>query len=231
MPTFDTIITPNLGPGWLNHLAPELEKPYLVQLMAFLVEENKQFIIYPPKEFVFNAFNSTDFGSIKVVILGQDPYHGFGQAHGLCFSVQNGVRVPPSLANIYKELETDCGTSTVAHGNLSEWAQQGVFLLNTTLTVREGQPSSHAGKGWEQFTDACIMGISQQLTNVVFMLWGKHAQDKTRLIDVTKHLILQAPHPSPFSAHKGFLGCKHFSTANQYLSQHGITPIQWQLSE
>jgi uracil-DNA glycosylase len=216
--------------SWKSVLEKEFEQPYFIKMVDFLRSEkaaNK--IIYPPGSEIFNAYNTTPFDKVKVVLLGQDPYHGAGQAHGLCFSVSEGIRPPPSLINIYKELQADVGVTTPAHGNLSAWGSQGVFLLNASLTVRAAEPMSHAKIGWEQFTDASIKIISHFKTNIVFLLWGKFAQEKHRLIDDTKHLVLKAAHPSPFSAHNGFLGCKHFSATNEYLVQHNIAPIQWAL--
>lgn len=218
--------------SWKNALKEEFGKPYLPALFDFIKAEKAQGkTIYPPGSLIFNAFNSTAFEQVKVVILGQDPYHGQGQAHGLCFSVQYGVKPPPSLVNIYKELETDLGCKPPNHGNLQDWANQGVFLLNAILTVQANQAASHQNKGWENFTDAAIEALSEKRSNLVFMLWGKFAMQKAEKIDHTKHLILQAPHPSPFSAHTGFLGCKHFSKANEYLIRNGVEPISWQLKD
>src|SRR5690606_10985684 len=186
-------------------------------------------VMYPPGPLIFNAFNHTPFERVKVVILGQDPYHGAGQAHGLSFSVQRGVRVPPSLQNMYKELHDDVGFVIPAHGNLEHWAKQGVFLLNTSLTVRAGAPASHQGKGWEEFTTAAVRALSEQREGLVFMLWGRHALAKRPLLDETRHLVLGAPHPSPFSAHSGIFGCRHFSRANAYLEARGQPPGDWHL--
>ena len=221
----------DLDQSWLQVLKPEFDKAYMKSLKAFLVEEKENGQqIYPKGTDIFNALNHTPFDKVKVVILGQDPYHGAGQAHGLSFSVQKGVAVPPSLKNIYKELETDIeGFVTPAHGNLTSWAYQGVLLLNATLTVRAQQPGSHQGKGWEIFTDKIIAELSAGRTGIVFLLWGKYAQNKSALIDASKHTILMAPHPSPFSAHTGFLGCRHFSKANQKLTEQGLQPINWQI--
>jgi len=221
----------DLDQSWLQVLKPEFDKAYMKSLKAFLVEEKENGQqIYPKGTDIFNALNHTPFDKVKVVILGQDPYHGAGQAHGLSFSVQKGVAVPPSLKNIYKELETDIeGFVTPAHGNLTSWADQGVLLLNATLTVRAQQPGSHQGKGWEIFTDKIIAELSAGRTGIVFLLWGKYAQNKSALIDASKHTILMAPHPSPFSAHTGFLGCRHFSKANQKLTEQGLQPINWQI--
>jgi len=217
-----------IEPSWREALTEEFGKPYFKELDAAVREAYRgSEPIYPPVPLIFNAFSLCPFDAVKVVILGQDPYHGRGQAHGLCFSVQDDVRIPPSLQNIYKELESDLGVSPHSSGNLTHWAQQGVLLLNTTLTVREGIPNSHQGVGWETFTDAIIQKISDEKEHVVFLLWGKYAQKKGAHIDTTKHLVLTAPHPSPFSAHTGFLGCRHFSKTNTYLEKHGKTPIAW----
>ena len=186
-----------------------------------------QAIIYPPGAQIFNALNSTPFDKVRVVILGQDPYHGPGQAHGLCFSVQPGVRVPPSLSNIYREIESDLGISAPGHGCLQSWASQGVLLLNSVLTVERGQAASHQGKGWETFTDSVVQLLSDKRKGLVFMLWGSYAMKKGEVIDRRKHLVLKAPHPSPLSAHRGFLGCRHFSAANEYLQQNQQLPIDW----
>ena len=216
--------------SWKEILNEEFDKPYFQHIPLHLKTEKSQGkTIYPPGSFIFNAFNTTPFDKIKVVIIGQDPYHGTGQAHGLCFSVQNGVPPPPSLINIFKELKEDIGMAIPYHGNLTKWAEQGVFLLNASLTVRAGEPMSHSKIGWAQFTDAVIKTISEQKDHVVFLLWGKFAQDKKVLIDETKHLILRAAHPSPLSAHSGFFGCKHFSKANEYLMSKGIDPVDWSL--
>ncbi len=216
--------------SWKNLLKDEFSKPYFEQIVLHLkTERAQQKTIYPPGALIFNAFNTTPVDQVKVVILGQDPYHGPGQAHGLCFSVQNGVPPPPSLVNIFKELKEDIGITIPRHGNLTHWAQQGVFLLNASLTVRAGEPMSHAKIGWATFTDTVIQRISQERPHLVFMLWGKFAQEKAVLIDQDKHLILKAAHPSPLSAHNGFLGCRHFSKANAWLVSQGIDPVDWQL--
>lgn len=216
--------------SWKEILNEEFAKPYFQQIPLHLKTEKSQGkIIYPPGSFIFNAFNTTPFDRIKVVIIGQDPYHGPKQAHGLCFSVQNGVPPPPSLNNIFKELHEDIGMKIPNHGNLTKWAEQGVFLLNASLTVRAGEPMSHSKIGWAQFTDTVIKTISAQKEHVVFLLWGKFAQDKRMLIDEAKHLVLKAAHPSPLSAYAGFFGCKHFSKANQYLMSKGIDPVDWSL--
>lgn len=216
--------------SWKEQLKTEFEKPYFQQAALHIKTEKQQGkVIYPPGQYIFNAFNTTPFSNVKVVILGQDPYHGPGQAHGLCFSVQNGVPPPPSLVNIFKELRDDIGINIPQHGNLTHWAEQGVFLLNASLTVRAGEPMSHARIGWAEFTDAVIRKISDKKDHVVFLLWGKFAQEKKLLIDEKKHCILKAAHPSPLSAHNGFLGCKHFSKANAWLISKGIDPVDWAL--
>ncbi|XXG87279.1 hypothetical protein AAC387_Pa11g2002 [Persea americana] len=215
---------------WLEVLPGELQKPFAKILCQFVEREARGSApIYPPPFFVFNALNSTPFERVKVVILGQDPYHGPGQAMGLAFSVPEGIKVPSSLVNIFKELQQDLGCSIPSHGNLLRWAVQGVLLLNTVLTVRSPQANSHAKKGWELFTDAVIRTISQKKSGVVFLLWGNSAQEKSRLIDEAKHHILRAAHPSGLSAHTGFFGCRHFSQTNQILEGMGISPIDWQL--
>lgn len=220
----------DLEESWLKLLAGEMEKPYFKALKAFLLEEKRKHIVYPPGNKIFNAFNCTPFNSVKVVILGQDPYHGAGQAHGLCFSVQEGIKPPPSLINIYKEIQADTGLTMPVHkGNLEPWAKQGVLLLNATLTVRANEAGSHQGKGWETFTDHIIQLLSAQQKELVFILWGRFAQNKEVLINTQNHLVLKAAHPSPFSAYNGFFGCKHFSKTNDYLQQKGKEPINWQL--
>jgi uracil-DNA glycosylase len=220
-----------LEKSWLEALEGEFEKDYMVKLKAFLLEEKQRgATVYPKGSDIFNALNHTPFDQVKIVILGQDPYHGQGQAHGLSFSVQKGVGVPPSLKNIYKELVDDFpGYVMPNHGELTKWADQGVLLLNATLTVRAHEANSHQGKGWEIFTDRIITELSAKREGIVFLLWGKYAQNKSALIDGSKHIILLAPHPSPFSAHTGFLGCKHFSKANEILAKEGKTPIDWQI--
>ncbi len=218
-----------IEPGWKKILREEFDKPYFENIVQHLkVEKSQGKIIYPPGSLIFNAFNTTPFDKVKVVILGQDPYHGPNQAHGLCFSVQDGVPPPPSLINIFKELHEDIGLKIPASGNLTKWAQQGVFLLNASLTVRAGDPMSHAKIGWALFTDEVIRKISALREHVVFLLWGKFAQEKRTLIDASRHLILRAAHPSPLSV-SGFLGCRHFSAANEYLVKNGIDPIDWTL--
>jgi uracil-DNA glycosylase len=216
--------------SWKEVLKDEFSKPYFQQIPLHIKTEKSQGkIIYPPGSLLFNAFNTTPFDKVKVVILGQDPYHGQGQAHGLCFSVQNGVPPPPSLLNIFKELQDDIGVEIPNHGNLTHWAQQGVFLLNASLSVRAGEPMSHSKIGWAEFTDNVIKKISALKKNVVFILWGKFAQEKRVLIDESKHCILRSVHPSPLSAYGGFFGCKHFSKTNEYLTSKGIDPIDWSL--
>ena len=214
--------------SWYEVLRPQFEAPYFAQLKEFLVAERQQHTCYPPGSKIFNAFDSTPFDKVKVVILGQDPYHEPGQAMGLCFSVPQGIQVPPSLVNIIKEINDDLGTQIpVACGDLSGWADQGVLLLNATLTVRAHQAGSHQKHGWETFTDAAIQALSQQRTGLVFLLWGSYAIAKKSLIDTTKHCVLTAPHPSPLSAYRGFFGCHHFSQANSYLVAQGQQPIDW----
>lgn len=223
------MISPNIHPSWLEVLKPEFEKPYFTQLKDFLVKEKQQFKIYPPGSKLFAAFDYTPFDAIKVVILGQDPYHGPGQANGLCFSVSTGIKPPPSLVNIFKELQTDVGCPLPTTGNLEPWAKQGVFLLNATLTVRENTPGSHQKKGWETFTDAVIKTISDKKENIVFLLWGNYARAKAELINSEKHLVLTAAHPSPL-ARGAFFGSKHFSKTNDYLLSKNSTSIDWQIS-
>jgi len=219
-----------LPKSWQKHLRGELESAYMHELFAFLDERQalgKR--IYPQRHDWFTAFQHTPFESVKVVILGQDPYHGPGQAHGLCFSVLEGQKIPPSLRNIYKELVSDVGVQAPEHGCLSAWAHEGVLLLNTTMTVEEKKPGSHQGRGWEQFTDVVIRALSQQREGLVFMLWGNFAQSKAALIDADSHLLLKTTHPSPFSAHRGFIGCRHFSAANAYLNANDHRPVNWSL--
>ncbi len=215
---------------WKEVLKSEFNKPYFLQIVNFLrTEKMAGKIIYPPGQLMFNAFNTTPFDEVKVVLLGQDPYHGAGQAHGLCFSVQTGVKPPPSLVNIYKELNSDIGMNIPSHGNLTKWAEQGVLMLNASLTVRAEEPMSHSKIGWAEFTDSVIKKVSDQREHIVFILWGKFAQEKQVLVDETKHLVLKAAHPSPFSANNGFFGCRHFSKTNEYLMQNGIDPVDWSL--
>ncbi len=217
----------NIEQGWKHQLQQEFEKPYFEQLTHFVRGEYAQHTIYPPAKDLFRAFDSCPFDNVKVVILGQDPYHEPCQAHGLCFSVNEGVRFPPSLQNIFKEIASDIGTPAPTSGNLLRWAEQGVLLLNATLTVRAHEAGSHQRKGWETFTDAVIRSIADNNEHVVFILWGAYAQRKGAFIDRAKHLVLQSPHPSPLSAHRGFFGNKHFSSANSYLETHGKTAIVW----
>ncbi|WP_297812463.1 uracil-DNA glycosylase [uncultured Methylophaga sp.] len=220
------------APSWQRALDAEFAAPYMQDLKQFLrAEKDKQKVIYPHSSNWFHALETTPLDQVKVVILGQDPYHQPGQAHGLCFSVKPGVKTPPSLVNIYKELESDLGVKPVSHGYLESWAKQGVLLLNAVLTVEDSKANAHQGKGWEQFTDQVISTVNEQCENVVFMLWGSYAQRKGSVIDTSKHLVLKAPHPSPLSAHRGFFGCRHFSQANQYLEAHGETAINWQLPD
>ena len=217
-----------LDPSWKSRLESDFAQPYMISLRQFLLDrKGSGAVIYPPGDLIFNALNSTPFEQVRVVILGQDPYHGPGQAHGLCFSVLPGVRTPPSLANIYREIQSDLGIAQPTHGNLQSWADQGVLLLNAVLTVESGQAGSHQGKGWEVFTDAVVQALTDGREGLVFMLWGSYAQKKGAVIDRRKHLVLKAPHPSPLSAHRGFLGCKHFSQANDYLQQNQQKPIDW----
>ena len=216
-----------IEPGWKAQLKDEFEKDYFLKLSEFVRKEYKTQDIYPPGKLIFNAFDQCSFDQLKVVILGQDPYHGPGQAHGLCFSVNNGVKFPPSLRNIFKEINNDLGQTIPESGNLIKWAKQGVLLLNATLTVRAHQAASHQKKGWEQFTDVVIDSINQQKQNVVFILWGNYAIRKGKLIDQNKHLVLTSVHPSPLSASRGFFGNKHFTQTNNFLEGKGLTPINW----
>lgn len=217
-----------IEPSWKAVLKHEFTKPYFLQVATHLkTEKASGTTVYPPGQLIFNAFNTTPFNEVKVVILGQDPYHNPGQAHGLSFSVPDGVPPPPSLVNIYKELHTDIGLPIPKTGNLTKWAQQGVFLLNAILTVRANEPASHSKIGWMDFTDAVIKKLSAEKNGLVFLLWGKFAQEKQVLIDETKHTVLKAAHPSPFSADKGFFGCRHFSRTNEVLMKQGLAPIDW----
>lgn len=219
-----------LDPEWLEVLGDEFERDYMKKLRAYLLERSRAgATIYPPGRLIFNALDSTPLSQVKVVILGQDPYHGPGQAHGLCFSVQEGVRPPPSLVNIFKEIESDLGLPVPDHGCLQAWADRGVLLLNAVLTVERGNAGAHQGQGWEFFTDAVIDAINLRRENVVFLLWGSQARKKGAGIDRNRHLVLTAPHPSPLSAHRGFLGCRHFSKANEWLQSRGMSPIDWRL--
>ncbi len=216
-----------IAASWKARLADEFDKPYFQNLTQFVRNEYQSGVIYPPGKDIFRAFDCCSFEDIKVVIIGQDPYHGPGQANGLCFSVANGITMPPSLKNIFKEIAQDLGKPIPSTGDLGRWAEQGVLLLNATLTVRASQPGSHQNKGWEQFTDAVIKKISDEKQNVVFLLWGAYAQKKGEIIDRSKHLVLMSAHPSPFSADRGFFGCRHFSKANQYLKGKGLSEIDW----
>ena len=216
---------------WLDALQGEFRKPYYKELFETVKKEYHTHQIYPPSDDIFNAFHLTPLHEVKVVILGQDPYHGDGQAHGLCFSVKPDVEIPPSLVNIYKELHDDLGCTIPSHGYLVKWAKQGVLMLNTVLTVRAHQANSHRGIGWEEFTDAAIKALNEQDRPIVFILWGKPAQMKKHMLNNPKHLILEAPHPSPLSAYRGFFGCRPFSQTNAFLEKNGIEPIDWQIDE
>lgn len=221
-----------LEENWRAVLGVEFEKPYMQQLRAFLrAEKDKRKVVYPPSAEVFQAFSLTPLPAVKVVLLGQDPYHGPGQAQGLCFSVPPGKALPPSLVNIYKELRTDLGIPPARNGCLIPWAKQGVLLLNSVLTVERGKAASHQGKGWEQFTDKAIELLNKHTSGLVFLLWGAYAQRKGSFIDAKRHCVLKAAHPSPFSAHQGFFGCRHFSQTNHYLEKQGKTPINWSITE
>ncbi|MET4082883.1 uracil-DNA glycosylase [Pedobacter sp. UYP30] len=226
-------MTASLEPGWLAVLQKEFEKDYMLQLKAFLqAEKNSDKKIFPKNSEIFSALNSTAFEKVKVIILGQDPYHGAGQAHGLSFSVKKGVATPPSLKNIYKELHSDLGNFIAPnHGHLQQWAEQGVLLLNATLTVRASEPGSHQKYGWETFTDTIIKNLSDKKEHLVFLLWGNYAKQKAALIDQTKHLIISSAHPSPFSAYNGFFGSKPFSKTNNWLVEHGLAAINWHLED
>ncbi|TVZ38489.1 uracil-DNA glycosylase [Alteromonadaceae bacterium 2753L.S.0a.02] len=219
-----------LHASWLAKVGSEFEQPYMKQLKQFLVAEKRAGkTLFPSGDNIFNALNTTPFESVKVVILGQDPYHGPGQAHGLCFSVLPGVPFPPSLQNIFKELQTDLQLAAPNHGCLQSWAEQGVLLLNATLSVEQGRAGSHQNKGWETFTDAVVNCLNNHRENLVFMLWGSYAQRKGAYIDTQRHCVLKAPHPSPLSSHRGFFGCQHFSKANAYLQAKGIAPVDWRI--
>lgn len=222
---------PPISNDWLEPLRPEFAKPYYRKLYNTVTEEYRTRLIFPPADDIFNAFAFTPLNKVKVVILGQDPYHGDGQAHGLCFSVKPDVEIPPSLVNIYKELQDDCGCKIPNHGYLTKWAEQGVLLLNTVLTVRAHQANSHRGIGWEEFTDAAIRILNGQDRPIVFILWGRPAQLKKTMLTNPKHLILEAPHPSPLSAYRGFFGSRPFSRTNKFLKQNGIEPIDWQIED
>ena len=219
---------PKLQNDWDQVIGEEFEKPYYLALRQFLKQEYATQTVYPDMYHIFNALKTTPYAGVKVVILGQDPYHGPGQAHGLCFSVHKGVEPPPSLVNIYKELESDIGMPRPSHGYLQKWAEEGVLLLNATLTVRRGSPMSHKGKGWETFTDAVIKKLNEAPHPIVFLLWGGNARAKKSLITNPNHLILETVHPSPLSAYNGFFGCRHFSRANAFLAQHEIAPVRWE---
>lgn len=220
-------MTVKIEETWRAVLQPEFDKPYFELLTSFVRKEYSRQQCFPPGPLIFNAFNSCPFDRVRVVIIGQDPYHDVGQANGLCFSVNDGVRIPPSLENIYKELERDLGKPIPSSGNLQHWADQGVLLLNATLTVAAHRPGSHQNKGWEELTDAAIRALNERREHLVFMLWGSYAQRKGGIVDRRRHLVLTAPHPSPLSAFRGFIGCGHFSQANRYLEQHGQSPIVW----
>lgn len=222
---------PAISNDWLEPLSEEFKKPYYKELYKTVKREYAAGPVFPPADEIFSAFHLTPLSDVKVVIIGQDPYHNFGQAHGLCFSVRPDVDIPPSLANIYKELSDDLGCKIPNNGYLVKWAKQGVLLLNTVLTVRAHQANSHQNIGWEQFTDAVIRAVDTQEQPIVFLLWGRPAQMKKKLLHNDKHLILEAPHPSPLSAYRGFFGCKHFSKANEYLVANGVTPIDWQIED
>lgn len=220
---------PAIANDWLPALKPEFRKLYYRELFQKVTNEYRTRTVYPPADDIFNAFHLTPLGKVKVVILGQDPYHEPGQAHGLCFSVKKGVDIPPSLVNIYQELHDDLGCTIPQHGYLTKWAEQGVLMLNTLLTVRAHQAFSHKGIGWEQFTDAAIAAVNKQERPIVYLLWGSPAQRKAAMLNNPQHLILKSPHPSPLSAYRGFFGCRHFSQANAFLEAHGETPIDWQI--
>lgn len=222
-------INPQIESSWKEVLFDQFQQPYFEELRNFIVAEKSQYQIFPPGSLIFNAFNLTPFNEVKVVILGQDPYHNVGQAHGLCFSVQDGVQHPKSLINIFKEMQDDVGTTIPVSGNLEKWAKQGVFLLNATLTVRAHQAGSHQNHGWEKFTDSVIRALSDKREGLVFLLWGNYARAKSSLIDTSKHFILETVHPSPLSAYNGFFGCKHFSKTNEILKNLGKAEIDWQL--
>lgn len=219
----------NIGNEWDELLKNEFQSDYYLKLRNFLAYEYKHYTVYPNMYDIFNALKTTSYSDVKVVILGQDPYHGPNQAHGMCFSVKKGVEAPPSLKNIFKELQNDCGCSIPPHGELTEWAKQGVLLLNTVLTVRAGQANSHANKGWEILTDQIIRLLNEKQTPIVFLLWGRNAQNKISLITNPNHLILKSAHPSPLSAYNGFFGCHHFSKTNAFLKEHGMKEIDWQI--
>ncbi len=220
-------VNPAIEPGWKEALRSEFEADYFQRLKAFLIEEKRAHTVYPPGSHIFAAFNHTPLDQVRAVIIGQDPYHGPGQAHGLCFSVPEGVKAPPSLKNIFKEIRSDLGIEPCESGNLERWAVQGVLLINATLTVRAHSAGSHQNRGWEQFTDTAMRRLAEQRAGIVFLLWGAYAQRKAELIDSTRHHILTAAHPSPFSADRGFFGCRHFSQANAFLRAQGVPEIDW----
>lgn len=220
-------MTVKLEPSWLAKLEPEFEEPYFAELSTFVKKEYAKGKVFPPPKRIFRAFDLCPFDQVKVVILGQDPYHGQGQANGLCFAVDEGVAPPPSLQNVFKEIESDLGRPPHTDPDLLHWATQGVLLLNATLTVRASSAGSHQGKGWERFTDAAVRALSEGREHIVFLLWGNYAKQKGAHIDRTRHCVLESAHPSPFSAASGFFGNKHFSKTNEYLKQHGLTPINW----
>lgn len=225
-------IDPKLHPSWKEALAEEFQQDYFRELKQFLLEERQaKRIFYPPGALIFNALDTTPFEDVKVVLLGQDPYHGPGQAHGLSFSVPSGVAIPPSLLNMFKELEADLGIPIPDHGNLEKWANQGVLLLNATLTVRAHQAGSHQNKGWERFTDAIVRALDEKRTGLIFVLWGRYAKEKGKLVDRARHHVLTAAHPSPLSAHHGFFGCRHFSAINRLLAADGHSPIDWDINQ
>lgn len=223
------MISPDIDESWKKILWDEFQQPYFADLKQFLIQEKQKYKVFPPGPMIFNAFNKTPFDKVKVVIIGQDPYHDEGQAHGLCFSVQDGVHHPKSLINIFKELHDDVGFVIPQSGNLEKWTAQGVFLLNATLTVRAHEAGSHQNRGWERFTDAAIRALSEQREGLVFLLWGNYAKQKIEIIDTSKHYVLTSVHPSPLSASRGFFGCKHFSKTNEILKKMGKTEIDWQL--
>ncbi len=222
-------INPQIESSWKEILREEFSKQYFLELKEFLMDEKSKHTVYPPGSQIFNAFNLTPFEEVRVVLLGQDPYHGQGQAHGLCFSVSRGIKPPPSLVNVFKEIESDLGIPVPNHGCLEKWARQGVMLLNATLTVRANQPGSHQRKGWETFTNAVIEKLSAKRVGLVFLLWGKFAQEKEAIIDTNRHYILKAAHPSPYSAYNGFFGSRHFSKTNEILARHGLQEIDWRV--
>lgn len=226
----NTQVNPQLESSWKTALNSEFSAPYFAALKQFLLSEKQQHQVFPPGSQIFSAFNLTPFDRVKVVIIGQDPYHGPGQAHGLCFSVPQGIPQPPSLKNMVKELQDDVGIAQPQSGNLEAWAKQGVLMLNATLTVRARQAGSHQKKGWESFTDAVIRKLSEEKSGLVFLLWGRYAQDKAAIVDPVKHHILKAAHPSPFSAYNGFFGCQHFSKTNTILTDQGLQPIDWSIA-